>query len=131
MKKDIFTLSFLSVSLIFLILLSFSIQDFVGLSSILTLTLIIFLITKRYPEISSILYIALSIRILVMILGNYIALPDTTGDAYWFELKAYEWSLRGFPDVLLSLKECENCNVDYDRNTFGSSFLIIGKNSFF
>ena len=78
----------------------------------------------RYQKVASILYVSLSLRILVMILGNYIALPDTTGDAYWFELKAYEWSLRGFPDVLFSIGQCEDCNVDFDRNTFGSSFMI-------
>ena len=32
--------------------------------------------------------------------NNFITLPDTTGDAYWFEIQAYEWSLLGFPDVL-------------------------------
>ena len=78
----------------------------------------------RYQKVASILYVPLSLRILVMILGNYIALPDTTGDAYWFEIKAYEWSLRGFPDVLFSLGQCKDCNVDFDRNTFGSSFMI-------
>ena len=124
MKKDIYTLYFLSVSIIFVILFTFSSRDLVGLSSILIVSLVIIFLGMRYPKAASILYVSLSLRILVMILGNYIALPDTTGDAYWFELKAYEWSLRGFPDVLFSIGQCEDCNVSYDRNTFGSSFII-------
>ena len=124
MKKDIYKLYFLSVSIIFVILFTFSSRDLVGLSSILIVSLVIIFLGMRYQKVASILYVSLSLRILVMILGNYIALPDTTGDAYWFELKAYEWSLRGFPDVLFSIGQCEDCNVNFDRNTFGSSFMI-------
>ena len=124
MKKDFYTLSFLSSSIIFVFLFNSLSRDLVGLSSILMVSLVIIFLGIRYPKVASILYVSLSLRIIVMILGNYIALPDTTGDAYWFELKAYQWSLRGFPDVLFALKECTNCNVDLDRNTFGSSFVI-------
>ena len=124
MKKDIYTLYFLSVSIIFVILFTFSSRDLVGLSSILIVSLVIIFLGMRYQKVASILYVSLSLRILVMILGNYIALPDTTGDAYWFEIKAYEWSLRGFPDVLFSIGQCQDCNVDFDKNTFGSSFII-------
>ena len=124
MEKDFYTLSFLSASIIFVFLFTFLSRDLVGLSSILIVSLVIIYLAKLCPKVASILYVSLSLRILVMILGNYIALPDTTGDAFWFELKAYEWSLRGFPDVLFTLKDCTNCNVDLDRNTFGSSFVI-------
>ena len=124
MKKDIYALYLLSLSIIFVILFTFSSRDLVGLSSILIVSLVIIFLGMRYPKAASILYVSLSLRILVMILGNYIALPDTTGDAYWFELKAYEWSLRGFPDVLFSIGQCEDCNVSFDKNTFGSSFII-------
>ena len=124
MKKDIYALYLLSLSIIFVIPFAVSSTDLVGLSSIIIVSLVIIFLGMRYPKAASILYVALSLRILVMILGNYIALPDTTGDAYWFELKAYEWSLRGFPDVLFSIGQCEDCNVDFDKNTFGSSFII-------
>ena len=81
MKKDIYALYLLSLSIIFVIPFAVSSTDLVGLSSIIIVSLVIIFLGMRYPKAASILYVALSLRILVMILGNYIALPDTTGDA--------------------------------------------------
>ena len=45
-----------------------------------------------------------SSRISLIVLSNHsIKLPDSSGDAYWFEIQAYEWSQLGFPDVCIHL----------------------------
>ena len=95
MKKHIF------ISLIILlILLIVSMGDMVGLVSILLVISVIILFAKRRPEAAVILYVALALRILTIYLGNFFTLPDSVGDAYWFEIQAYEWSQVGFPKVL-------------------------------
>lgn len=97
-----------------------------GLISILTVTLVIIFFAKRFPPIAPILYVALFVRILTIILGNYfITLPDTMGDAYWFEFQAYEWSLLGFPDVLYSYGGWDpTYQKDVSMSDFNSSFFI-------
>ena len=93
-----------------------------GLVSILIVTLVIIFLAKRFPSVAPILYVALFVRILTIVLGNYfITLPDTSGDAYWFEIQAYEWSLLGFPDVLYSYPS----SVTYiNSNTLSFSTII-------
>ena len=86
MKKEILTLSFIS-----LILLGLSNGDIVGLTSILLVTLIIVFLGHRWPSVATILYVALALRISLIVLSNHsIKLPDSSGDAYWFEIQAYD-----------------------------------------
>jgi len=96
MKKNIFVS--LIISLISLVL---SMGDMVGLASILVVIIVIILLAKRRPEAAVILYVALALRMLTIYIGNnFFTLPDSAGDAYWFEVQAYEWSKEGFPKVL-------------------------------
>ena len=75
--------------------------DFIGLSSILFVTLIVYQIAKLNPSIKLILYVALVVRILFIFINNSIfVLPDGFGDTNRFELRAYEWSTGGFLSVL-------------------------------
>lgn len=96
MKRNIYILSFI------LILLSTLGQfDLAGLTAILLVILITFFLAKKWPKAETILYAALTLRILLILLSNYyITLPDSQGDARIFELKAYEWSKNGFLNVL-------------------------------
>ena len=71
--------------------------DFIGLSSILFVTLIVYQIAKLNPSIKLILYVALVVRILFIFINeNIFVLPDGFGDTNRFELKAYECIKWGF-----------------------------------
>ena len=75
--------------------------DLIGLTWILLITFVTFLITIRYPKISKILYSALAIRIFILLIGHYfVTLPDSTRDANSFEGYAIELSKDGFNSVL-------------------------------
>ena len=77
--------------------------DILGFLSILFVTLLVILLAKREPSIASILYVALTVRILAIILNQHIMiLPDGIGDATRFEVKAYEWSRGGFLNTLMN-----------------------------
>ncbi len=121
MKKEILTLSFIS-----LILLGLSNGDIVGLTSILLVTLIIFILGHRWPSVATILYVSLALRISLIVLSNHsIKLPDSSGDAYWFEIQAYEWSQLGFPNVLYSFSGYDpTFRTNVTLATFNSSFFV-------
>jgi len=97
-----------------------------GLISILIVILVIFFLTKRWPSAAPILYVALAVRVFVIVMGNnFITLPDSAGDAYWFEIQAYEWSLLGFPDVLHSFQGWDpTFQTNVSLAAFKSSFFI-------
>jgi 4-amino-4-deoxy-L-arabinose transferase-like glycosyltransferase len=100
-----------------------------GPISILIVILVIFFCGKRFPDAAPILYVALFVRIFVIILGNYfIVLPDTTGDAYWFELQAYQWSALGFPNILFSFTVWDS---DFQEASLNKSIKMGGFNSSF
>lgn len=121
MKKDIFTLS-----IIFAILLGLSNGDILGLISILIVTLIVFFLAQRWSSVANILYVALVLRISLIVLSNHsINLPDSTGDAYWFEIQAYEWSQLGFPNVLYSFNGYDpTFQKNVNLKSFNSSFFV-------
>ena len=71
--------------------------DFIGLTWILLISFITFLVTIRYPKVSKILYSALAIRIFILLIGHYlITLPDSTRDANSLENYAIVLSKDGF-----------------------------------
>ena len=71
--------------------------DIIGLTGILFVSLITFLIAQLWPRVANILYVALAVRILVLLIGHYVApLPDSTGDASSFEGEALFLSQLGF-----------------------------------
>lgn len=75
--------------------------DLIGLTCILIISFITFLVTIRYPKVSKILYSALAIRIFILLLGHYlITLPDSTRDANSFENYAIFLSKDGFFSLL-------------------------------
>ena len=121
MKKNIFILLIISI-----ILLSLANGDIVGLTGILTVTLIVFFLAKRWPSAAPILYVALILRTLLIVLSNHsISLPDSSGDAYWFEIQAYEWSQLGFPNVLFVYGGWDpTFQKDVASSAFNSSFFI-------
>jgi hypothetical protein len=71
--------------------------DLLGLTSILLVILITYLMALRWPAISKILIVALVIRVFTLLLGAYfINLPDSEMDARTFEVIGFEWSKDGF-----------------------------------
>lgn len=75
--------------------------DLIGLLSIFFITLFVFLIARRNKSIALILYFALGVRILAIFFNQYMMiLPDSTGDARIFEMRALEWSQNGLLNAL-------------------------------
>ncbi|MDC0402630.1 hypothetical protein OAM14_00565 [Candidatus Pelagibacter sp.] len=71
--------------------------DFLGFISVLIVALFTCILTLKYPQISKILLVALILRIIFIILGNYfITLPDSTADADSLESEAWLISQNGF-----------------------------------
>ena len=96
-KIKIKDLIFFSFIILFETLLYIVNTDLAGSLIIIFLALITFYISKFYKSLATILYVALCVRLVVIFLGNYlIVLPDSWGDATWFELKAWEMSQDGF-----------------------------------
>ena len=76
-------------------------NDIYGWCFIILIVILTLYLTKRWPEISKILWTALIIRLALLLYGYYVSpLPDSTGDALGFELLALEWSKEGFIYVL-------------------------------
>ena len=77
--------------------------DFFGFTGIFFVTLVTLLITTRWPAVANILYVALTVRIIVLLIGYYVVpLPDSTGDASSFEgeaLRMFKTST-GFSNLL-------------------------------
>tara|TARA_B100000787_G_scaffold67847_1_gene49807 strand:+ start:5336 stop:6559 length:1224 start_codon:yes stop_codon:yes gene_type:complete len=74
--------------------------DILGFTSILLVSLITLLIALRWPEISRILFVALTVRFLFLIINNYFFyLPDGDMDAKNFEQFAWDFSQGGFYNI--------------------------------
>lgn len=77
--------------------------DINGLSSLIIVTIFIYFLAKRNPSLATILYVALFLRIFIILLSqSLIVLPDSVGDAVRFELRAYELSKLGISNLLLN-----------------------------
>ena len=71
--------------------------DLLGFTSIALVSLFTIFMALRLPDISRILYVALSLRILIIIIGHYfVPLPDSTKDAAGFESLAWTYGQDGF-----------------------------------
>lgn len=67
---------------------------FLGLFGFSVSTLVIILLSYRRPELSRVLLIAFTLRILFIIINNYIfVLPDGAFDAVKYERYGWEWSV--------------------------------------
>ena len=74
-----------------------------SLSLILVIVLIFIYIAIIKPEIRNIILVALIIRLIVLVIGNYISLPDSKADADTYESLAAYWALDGFFDFYNNL----------------------------
>ena len=75
--------------------------DLLGFVSILIVSFICLIIGLRYPDIKKIIFVGLSVRIIFLLINNYIIpLPDSDRDAIQFELEAWQMAQYGFLDVL-------------------------------
>ena len=76
-------------------------SDLLGFSSIALVSLFTIFIALRLPDISRILYLALFLRILLIIIGHYVVpLPDSTKDAAGLEDLAWQYGQDGFFNAL-------------------------------
>ena len=79
--------------------------DLLGIISIFFVSLITMILAMRFPEISKILFVALIVRIIFLLIGEYVTpLPDSTADARTFEAVASRMSNNGFFYVLDQFK---------------------------
>jgi 4-amino-4-deoxy-L-arabinose transferase-like glycosyltransferase len=77
--------------------------DLLGVTSILIISFICLIIGLLYPDIKKIIFVGLSVRIIFLLINNYIIpLPDSDRDAITFELEAWRMAQHGFLDVLIN-----------------------------
>lgn len=71
--------------------------NLIGFTSIIFVSLLTLVLALRYPKIFNILCVALIVRVILLILGEYFFdLPDSTADAKTFEKKAWIFGQEGF-----------------------------------
>ena len=76
-------------------------SDIVGFFSISFVCLLVYILAVRCRDISNILFVALLVRVIVILIGHYVApLPDSTADARTFEGIAFNLSKEGFLHIL-------------------------------
>ena len=75
--------------------------DIIGFASIALVSLLSLITAFRLKGITKIIIVALSIRILLILIGHYIhPLPDSTGDALTFESLSSKLAIDGFFNLL-------------------------------
>lgn len=75
--------------------------DLLGLTAIIFISLLTFLVASYWPKVAKILFVALAVRIITILIGYYlIDLPDSGKDALTFERTAWIWAQTGFLNVL-------------------------------
>ena len=76
-------------------------SDLLGFSSIALVSLLSIYISLRSPEIARIIYIGLLVRVLLILIGEYIVpLPDSNQDAVGLEKLAWNYGKDGFLNAL-------------------------------
>ena len=74
--------------------------DLLGLTAIALISLLTFFLASYQPKVAKILFVALAVRIIVLLLGHYIIdLPDSDKDAFTFENTAWDWAQYGFSNT--------------------------------
>ena len=75
--------------------------DFLGFNSVALVCIITFFLGLFRPDISRIIFVALILRVTVLLIGHYlVTLPDSTADAVSFERTAWELAQDGFFSVI-------------------------------
>lgn len=79
--------------------------DLIGLTALAFVSLVTLIIALRWPSISKILFVALLVRVIFLLVGEYFTpLPDGTADALKFEHVAAMMAKDGFYSVLSNFK---------------------------
>ena len=79
--------------------------DLLGFFSLGIITFLTLLISLRWPSVSKILFVALFVRIVVLLIGHYLfPLPDAGADAFRFENRACGYAQNGFDNILIHYK---------------------------
>ena len=72
-------------------------SDVLGFASLALVSLLSMFVASRYSGLIKIFYVALIIRIFILLIGHYITpLPDSTADAESFESGAWDYAREGF-----------------------------------
>ena len=92
-KQDLYFFSFI---IFFVISLMIAKADLLGSLSLIFLALITFYFSKYYKPLATILYVAISVRLITIFIGNFlVVLPDSWGDATKYESYAWQLSQNG------------------------------------
>ena len=75
-------------------------NELVGFIGILIVALLTLVFARFWPRVATIMYVAFTARVIVIILGHFLTLPDTTGDAVAFLNRASIMAQAGLFDVL-------------------------------
>ena len=76
-------------------------NDLIGFISIALISLITIVIGLRWPAVSRIIYVALSVRVLFIFIGHYFfTLPDSDQDALGLDDIAWSMAQNGFLNVI-------------------------------
>lgn len=79
--------------------------DSLGFISLAIVIFVTYLISLRWPSVSKILFVALFVRIVVLLIGhNLFPLPDSDADAFRFENRAWGYAQDGFENILIHYK---------------------------
>ena len=109
--------------------------DLSGFTAIALISLMTLHTAIKWPDISRILFVALTVRILLMLVGHYIiVLPDSTFDAMGFEKGAWERSQSDFLNIIINYPRDSNyikSIIAIPYHLFGRSLLMAKSISLF
>ncbi|MDC0240402.1 hypothetical protein OAK08_02050 [Candidatus Pelagibacter sp.] len=99
--------------------------DLLGITSIALVTLITIVTGLRWPAVSRIIYVALSVRVLILLIGHYIIpLPDSTKDAVGLDNLAWSYGKDGF---INSLSYYKGLNSFFYSWVIGVIYSLFGR----
>ena len=97
--------------------------DVLGFCSIALVSLIILIFALRLPSIANILFVALVVRVSLMLIGYYgFTLPDSTFDAMGFEQGAWDRSQEGFYEIITY-----GVNSNYIKSIIALPYALFGR----
>lgn len=110
--------------------------DLVGITSLATICLIVFILSLRFKSFAKIILAALIFRILLLLINNNIFyLPDGDMDGLSFEAFAWQWSQDGFYEVFSHFKGPDTYFLSFliaiPYSLFGRSFMMAQSFSIF
>ena len=100
--------------------------DLVGLTSILFVSLLTLILSLRFPAISKFIFVALILRILLILFGHYVSpLPDSGSDAMRFESDA--WTGVGVYGFTNLIKNFTGPSPDFITWVIGIFYSLFGR----